>query len=333
MQAQAIYKLQPILDNPIYEGFGGGDAPSLLGRGRIHNDFFPARRDQWDWTIDPLAPVWKPLKVVGRVARFNDYPCLGKMIPAFSDRAVAALRQFLEPNGELLPLDTSIGDYYAYNCRTVVEILDQTKCRASWMGKLPSCALDINYFSVIPERTAGLSIFRLRELCNWTFVSDQFADVVRETGLNGFHFVKVWPWPEGIDFRKEERTRRRAEGNRVKTESGMQEAKNQSLTLDFQLSGSPITKEEKQRLARFQDELDAQLLVGSADDVYFGSLEGRRTMRGRTRLLLSCPDHNSLFRKLLPWLKSIDWDPTPVVWLRDGPYDDHACEETVVKIQ
>lgn len=333
MQARTIYKLQRILDNPIFEGFGGGDAPSLLGRESIHRDFFPEHRDQWHWTAEPLSPVWKPLKVNGRVAAFNDYPCLGLMIPAFSSRAVAALGEFLEPNGELLPLATTVGDYYAYNCMTVVEILDHAKCRASWMGKPPSCALDITYFSVIPERTEGLSIFRLRELCNWILVTDQFVQAVRETGLNGFHFVKVWPWPEGIDFREEERNRRRAEGNPVKTESGIQEAKGQSLAVIFQLSGPRITKEEKQRIARLQDELDAQLMISTPDDVYFGSLEERKTVRGRTRLMLSCPDHRSLLRKLLPWLKSIDWYPPPQVYVRDGPYDDQACKETVVGLE
>lgn len=56
----AIYKLRPVTDNPIFEGFGSGDSPSVLGRSSIRDDFFPADRNVWDWTIQPLAPVGNP---------------------------------------------------------------------------------------------------------------------------------------------------------------------------------------------------------------------------------------------------------------------------------
>jgi hypothetical protein len=35
-----IYELDPIVDNPLFEGFGYEDSPSLLGRSKIGDVFF-----------------------------------------------------------------------------------------------------------------------------------------------------------------------------------------------------------------------------------------------------------------------------------------------------
>src|SRR5437899_2637605 len=97
-----IYQLQPVLDDPRFEGFAYEDSPSLRGKFSLVEDFLPDSTT--GWAAPHLARIWKPLKVIGRVRPFNDYPCISLMIPAFSERAVASLRDFLEPNGELLPL-------------------------------------------------------------------------------------------------------------------------------------------------------------------------------------------------------------------------------------
>ncbi len=47
----------------------------------------------------------------------------------FSRRAVDALGPMLSDNGELLPLVTEVGDYFAYVCLTKLDVLDQEKSR------------------------------------------------------------------------------------------------------------------------------------------------------------------------------------------------------------
>jgi hypothetical protein len=330
MKASSIYKLNRILDNPIFEGFAVGDQPSLLGRGDVLDDFFPAKREEWNWQPEKLGPVWKPLKVAGRVAPFNDFPCLSLMVPVFSERAVTILEPHLTKNGELLPLISEIGNFYAYNCTTVVEILDQEKCKGHFMhpGRL-SCAVNIDYFAVRENLISDLTIFRMRELCNCVFVTNVFVDVVTNAGLNGFDFRKIWPLPEGSDYFKEHRAKE-IELQKVNVNGRFISVKQESVIIELRLSEQKITKEERRKLARLADELDAQLVIRHIDEAYFGSLEGRKTNKGVCRMYLSCPDARRLIQKLKPWFQSIEWSSSPRILLRSVPYDDSSQEGEVI---
>src|SRR4051794_6989515 len=97
---RALYILEPILDNPKYEGFGMGQQSSLRGKGDRYDDLaldFDSKTGEW--VVPRLAEIWKPLRVVGRVRPYNDFPCLGLCYPVFSQRAVEILRDVLKPNG------------------------------------------------------------------------------------------------------------------------------------------------------------------------------------------------------------------------------------------
>jgi hypothetical protein len=345
MKATAIYELRQILDNPQFEGFGSGDSPSVLGRKNLYNDFFPADPPKggnwWNWKLEPLSPNWKTPEVLGRVATFNDFPCLDLLIPAFSGRAVSVLRDFLEPNGEILPLSYKGRVYYAYNCLTIVEILNHLETigafsHGNYSPKkgLFATATSIAYMSVIPERTEGLSIFRMRELTTGVFVSNEFVQRVQEHGLNGFDFIKAWPMPKGSNYCFEHRKKAKEDRSQkvAPTELGMREVKAQSMVIAFPLATSKILKEEKRLLSRYQDELDAQLSIHNLDDIYFGCLEGRQTRKGVCHLFLSCPDSRQLFKKLEPWFEFLTW-PVPVkVYLRDKHYDDYAVDGIEVQV-
>lgn len=316
-----VFDLGSVLDNPMFEGFGSRDNPSLLGRDDIFSDFFPADSQIWDWNLEALAAKWKPIVVRGRVCSFNDFPCMDMMIPAFSCRAVDALRDYLEPNGELLPLIHPAGEYYAYNCTRIAEVLDHEASKGLWSRLDPRLALDIEYFSIFPERLAGLTIFRMRELPNIVFVTTPFVDRVREHGLNGFHFAKVWPWPPGTNYRLEDKKNRRVDTT-IRTTHGDVDIKAQSLVICLPLAGARLSAEEKKRIADVEDELDAQLFTPTLDTPYFGSLEGKKTAKGMTKLYLSCPNAEALFGKLEHWLRNLDWQPRPAVILRAVGFDD-----------
>jgi hypothetical protein len=323
--ATEVFDLLPVLDNPLFEGFGSGDSASCLGRDNVRRDFFPANRSIWDWTLEPLAAKWKPIEVLGRVRSFNDFPCIGMMIPAFSRRAADALRDYLEPNGELLPLIHPAGEYYAYNCTRIAEVLDHENSKGLWSRLDPRLALDVEYFSVFPDRLAGLTIFRMRELPNIVFVTTPFVERVREHGLNGFHFAKVWPWPPGTNYRLEDKKNCQAD-TRFRTAHGDVDIKAQSLVICLPLAGAKLSADEKKRIANIEDEIDAQLFTPTLDTPYFGSLEGKKTAKGATRLYLSCPDAEALFRKLEPWLKAVVWQPRPMVVVRTVGFDNFDGE-------
>src|SRR6185369_10250568 len=128
--------------------------------------------------------------------------------------AVGALSDFLEPNGELLPLDSELGSYYAYNILTVADVLDQAKSQIHWVvpGKLSTI---VDRYEVIPERLDGLTIFLLPYLTDRPLVTDAFVNRVREAGMKGMVFVKVWPLPANVswvDMQKQAQRAMEAEG-------------------------------------------------------------------------------------------------------------------------
>lgn len=199
MPENALYKLECVTDDPEFEGFASVREKSLRNKGRLGFDFSPddIPTKGRGWTVTPLAPIWTPQPVVGRVKPHNDYPCVNLGIPAFSRRAVDALRDMLEPNGELLPLVSSVGEYFAFNVTTVADVLDHQRSDIEWFSTGPrDIARHIRRYECIPEKLTGLSIFRLVEKPSSTFVTQVFVDRVRQHGLQGFHFTRLWPLPD-----------------------------------------------------------------------------------------------------------------------------------------
>jgi hypothetical protein len=143
----SIFVLKPNLIDPRFNGFIWPDAPSLLGLKEIFFDFEEENGDKLCWQPRRLKSVWKPLKVRGRVNGFNDYPCLELATPVFSRRAVDALGKMLSDNGELLPLVTEVGEYFAYVCLTKLDVLDQKKSRVLRPSEPDATAFDIEYFA------------------------------------------------------------------------------------------------------------------------------------------------------------------------------------------
>lgn len=169
MPENALYQLEPITDNPKFEGFAFVREESVRGKviggqSRLVWDFGPddIKTKGRAWTVTPLTRFWTPQPVIGRVRPFNDFPCVNLTIPAFSRRAVDALRDFLEPNGELLPLVSTVAEYFAYNTTKVADILDEANSQIRWLSEKHSFEqiFEIDCYQCFPERMAGLSIFR-----------------------------------------------------------------------------------------------------------------------------------------------------------------------------
>lgn len=143
--------------------------------------------------------------MLGEVSGWNDYPMIGHT-PGFSSRAVDVLRDLLEPNGEILPVSSDTGTFFAFNCTTVADVLDVDGL--CFDLKIPDdltkvCSfnfMDVSKFSFIKNRLEGLSIFRIKQIggVDRYFVTDEFVNRVQESGLNGFFFHKCWPLMDGV---------------------------------------------------------------------------------------------------------------------------------------
>jgi len=335
MTKNVLYKLEPITDNPKYEGFAFVREESLRGTHTgLSSDFGPqgppvkGRKR----SVPPLAPFWVPQRVTGRVRHYNDYPCVNMTVPAFSRRAVDALRDFLELNGELLPLISAVGEYYAYNVTTMADILDLGRSQILWTSQEPRALIAIERYECFPEKMAGLTIFRTYEQFTATFVSQTFVDRVREHSLQGFHFIKLWPLPSGVS-RVDQEEKEREKELLVKTARGLLPVKGNTLVIRLGTAKAKASKAERERLAKFMDELDGLLCDPSADAPYFGSLEGDDRVDGELRLFLSCPDANALVDKLGPWLKKLSWKGRVSLMKRFGEMTDPDCPEESIDLQ
>lgn len=323
---EQLYQLSVIADNPFFEGFAVDEAPSILGRDCLDDDMTPgyeiANSDP-QWIQPRLEPHWSPPTVTGRVAPFNDFPGIDMTLPAFSKRACELLKEFLEPNGELLPVHSQVGEYFFYNVTTISNALDIENSICDFWCDPPTTATNIDYFAFDRDKLKGLSIFRIHQQPMEVIVSDLFVQRVNECGLNGFNFVKTWPFPKGTDWRTEGR-------NKVR-QIMSDDLKKHSLVLIFRFD--PSKKNQYRKLvAAFENQLDAQLAVSSIDTPFFGWYEGIDTVDDEFRLFLSCPDVDLLEQKLQPWLEHLDWHTQIQIIKRFGGMHDRDAKTATKSI-
>jgi hypothetical protein len=317
-----VFELSSILDDPRFEGFGIDTDESLLGRLDLDEDLTPGFgvRMNPDWQQTSLGKVWRPLKAVGRVAEFNDYPCANLMYPVFSDRAVTALGPMLKENGELLPLISKTRTkYFLYNILTISDALDCKESRCSWR-KRGLFADEIQRFVFHPRKIKDLLIFSLRVYPELVLVTRPFVDCVLSHQLKGFSFRKVWPLPKGADWEEQ------APLDLTKDES----LKCQTMVIVLPLSGM---RSYKRRIVAFEASVDQRLQVKQIKSPYLGSLELREVSGDTCRLFFSTPDANQLFTTIRPLIKRLDWPNSITVYLRNGGIYDRKAEEVMRVIE
>ena len=194
MCAFSVYELSPDLDDPRRVGLAS-NGPSVRGNFSVIEDF-NLQGCSVDSQAFRLAEIWRPLNTIGKINAGNDFPCLSLLISAFSRRAVDVLREFLEPNGELLPLKSAHGEFYAYNVTTVVDALDRERSEVDWLSDDPgpwdARAIRIIHYEFIYEKVKDLTVFRIPEWAGNDLVTSEFVKRVQTSELGGFSFKRVW---------------------------------------------------------------------------------------------------------------------------------------------
>lgn len=171
----------------------------------------PARDDQRSVLHDvwheagSVRSRWKPLRVrrvsgedrevIGGIPTgpLTDFPTFD--LPCFSRRAVNALREFLEPNGELLPLRCDEGEFFAYHITKQVAALDEQRSNVARIrnGRIAI----IHRYEFLPEQLEGLTVFRPpTSQGGVTLVTNPFVEQVSSSGLTGLELRQVWPSPQ-----------------------------------------------------------------------------------------------------------------------------------------
>jgi hypothetical protein len=327
----AIYELEKILDNPKYEGFAMGEEPSLRGKRNRYEDLqaeFDSKNGEW--VAPRLSSIWKPLRVLGRVRPFNDFPCMGLSYPVFSQRAIDALHIYLEPNGELLPLVTSVGSYYLYNCTTIADVIDFQQSKLSYLNR--NTVMEIDHLCVHEDRLSGLSIFQMRKFPGRCCVTDAVGRHIREARLDGIELRKLWPLPEHVHHWTHYNHPECQDELTAQPAAEVRPIKGNSVVLRLALQGTEPTAEERSRFEEIADQLDAILVNRSKRARYFGNLEITEFVPGEARCFLSCPDADDLAKKLKPWVKALDWRGQKWLLKRYGVFVDTEATEEPVKL-
>jgi len=322
-----IYILEPVTDNPPFEGLALEDHEELL-------DTEPPDwiRKYKTWQPKSIKKNWPTPKVIGNVRRFNDFPCINLSRPAFSQRAVDLLRDVLEPNGELLPVRHRIGTYYFYNCTRMVSAADLNQ---SDVIRLDGGLITrTNGLVFIDEVLDGLTIFKERTQLAQLFCTQTFMDRVESAGLQGFVFIPIWPLPKGVTYNDENYRVSQLCTKWKPKDAPALDIKGNTVVLRLYCDRKEATKKEVAAAEKVMSHLEASLYDEEQHDAasYFGSVEGHDVVDHEIRVFLSAPDGDRLLTRIMPALRSLPWQGKFHVVKRRGHYVDEDAVEEYIRV-
>ena len=142
----------------------------------------------------PIKRSWtgkEKFSFVPRRLPKGDTPSLSSHIPVFNAKAVNMLADFLEPNGELLPIACDGEKFFLFNVTTVVDALDENSSELKLFNS--GGIMSIERHSFTQEKLIGVTVFKLpQRVLGWAYVTDPFVDKVKVAKLKGFKFRLVW---------------------------------------------------------------------------------------------------------------------------------------------
>lgn len=161
----------------------------------------------WGFDGTSKLPGWAPASVkLFRESDFfqgklpSEFPYLTAGVPVFTPVALAALEDLLKPHGELLPLQSQDGAFYAYNVTAVVDALDISQSDIKFMEDCSRIVI-VNRYAFRQDQLTGIPIFKVPQLRKGrVFVTDEFVQRVNDQGLTGFRFRHLWSsssWQDG----------------------------------------------------------------------------------------------------------------------------------------
>jgi hypothetical protein len=315
-----VYLLSAEHVDPRFFGFNfATEAKSLLGYELPSDDFDVDNSETLDWVPRKLASIWHPQPVEGPTRPFNDFPCVNLIIPAFSKRAVDVLGEMLTDNGELLPLVSNVGEYFAYNVLTKIDCLEEENSRFVRPGERNAALMLLDYFAFHEARLRGATIFRIPQQQNECLVTNAFKERVENACLNGFNFIKAWPLPKETTWRDEAaKQRRRSKAVRLVGEA---------FVLRLRLKSDIPDALEQERAKQIRGSLEHQLMQENLADPYWGFIEAAEFEDGEFRIFCTCPDCERLADHLSTWMIELPWESEVMFIKRYGNLYDQKAKE------
>jgi hypothetical protein len=144
---------------------------------------------------EPRGPTWTavPVKRVSRgdnqIFHASDFPWLGNYALIMRQRAVDALRDLLERNGELLPLTSDV-PLWVLNTQTIDALDEENSSIVRF--KSSGAIMTIDKLALIESRIGDCDIFKIPMRASATYVSERFVQRVKDAALIGLEFRPVW---------------------------------------------------------------------------------------------------------------------------------------------
>ncbi|HMP03206.1 MAG TPA: hypothetical protein PKD86_05610 [Gemmatales bacterium] len=239
----------------------------------------------------------------------------------------------LEPNGELLPVQHPIGTYYVYNCTTIVDSLDLEKSVYSTFDD--GSILTIDRYNFIPEVVKDLSFFRIRFRLRALLCTQVVVDRVKQYGLQGFVFIKLWSLENGSTDYLSERRKAHREAEKLKPAEGPPlPVKGNAVVIRLYTEKKKAKKVVVAAAEKIMAELEQRLYEPSQTDAAsdFGDIEGHDVVEHEIRIFLTTPDCHRLVELLLPYLKKLPWAGRYQVVKRFGEYVDEDAREEYARL-
>jgi hypothetical protein len=129
----------------------------------------------------------------GAPMRDTDFPWLIGNVPVFTERAYQKLSPLLVRYGRAFSLLTEDGTtLVAFFVDRVVDALDLSASEISRFADGRVMTIDRHVF--LPEAIGDAVMFRLANTprAGWTYVTDEYVEMVRDSGLRGADFDLVW---------------------------------------------------------------------------------------------------------------------------------------------
>lgn len=172
------YRITPDIDN--YDGLIPRDIkPFRSLNGTPRSDAWMPVGVDWD---EATTPAGRGLPV--------DFPALGGLGYAFSQRALELLFPLVGEKIEALPLDSVRGKYYVVNVLNLIDALDEGR---SEIKRIPGGRIDVIVKHAFKSNsTDGQHIFKLQqEPLGPVYVSAEFKRAVEHHGLTGLIFIEI----------------------------------------------------------------------------------------------------------------------------------------------
>lgn len=145
-------------------------------------------------TLAEWTPV--PIEVLPETAGRDpcDFPIFLSNLLCVSSRALAAVRDLLEPSGEFLTL-TGLGDRYcAYHCLRMVDAMNKDATAIALKAEFGKAFATPTFVPTLSGSALAadfVDVFRLPQSFQKIFVSERFVDCARRASLTGLDFIEV----------------------------------------------------------------------------------------------------------------------------------------------